>query len=77
MKYISCTYSKIVESLDRCDLKSWNNVQKNIRLKLVNDRVVKYNDMQMFFKMGQVFRDYFEDYREAPPYKTLVSLLSS
>lgn len=76
MKYIPCTYSKIVESLDRCDLKSWNNVQKNIWLKLVSDRIVKYDDMHMFFEMGQIFSDYFEKNREAPSYKLLVSLLT-
>lgn len=69
------TYSSIVESLDRRDLKSWNNVQKNIWLKLVKDRIVKYNDIQMFFKMGQVFSDYFDDYHEAPPYQELVQML--
>lgn len=62
----------IKESLERCDLQSWNNVQKNIWLKLVKDHIVNYNDMQMFFRMGQIFSDYFEDYHKPIPYIDLI-----
>lgn len=64
--------STILEGLERCDLQTWNEIQKNIWLNLVKDHIVNYNDMQMFFKMGQIFSNYFEDYHEAIPYFQLV-----
>jgi hypothetical protein len=64
--------TSLTEGLERCDLQTWNNIQKDIWLKLVKDHIVNYNDMQMFFKMGEVFSDYFEDYHKAIPYLELV-----
>lgn len=74
MEYKQIT-SMLKEALDRCDLKSWNNVQKNIWLKLVKDHIVQYNDMKMFFEMGQIFSNYFEVYHKTIPYIELVQQL--
>jgi len=69
-------YEKLKEILNRYNVKDWNRVQMQIWLKLVQDNVVKMDDMNKLFMFGQIFSDYFDKYGEIIPYDLVKKKLS-
>lgn len=51
---------------------AWNNLQKDIWLKLVSDNAVHRDDLNTFFEFGQFFSDYFEQHRDVAPYQIIL-----
>lgn len=63
---------QLQEILNRYDVGNWNNIQKNIWIRLVQDNIVQMNDMKKFFWFGQLFSDYFDKYGKPAPYDYIV-----
>lgn len=61
-----------LKELSRLNVAEWNNIQKNIWIRMVQEGIVAMNDMKKFFQLGQLFSDYFDQHGQPAPYDYIV-----
>jgi hypothetical protein len=58
------------------ELKDWLKVQKDIWLKLVDEKKVRRDDTNTFFKFGDYVKKYYTQKKNFPNYKEIITSLS-
>ena len=66
---------RLNEMLDQHNISNWNNVQKNIWLRMVQEHIVAINDMKKFFEFNKVFNDYFDKFNKPVPYEYVIQII--